>query len=187
MREERDMTETVGNESVEYETKVCPRCGAKLYADMNVCYGCLYDFSRNASRSERAELPLGVLDESPEETLDLGTGTARMATDRVGMVLRTPSVDLWVAVPPQGVTLGRGEQNDIVLHSRAVSRSHARLVPTPDGMEVSDLGARNPLRYQGRDVRGRIVVPYGGTLDLCGCLIVMTGPPWTGPAPGSQN
>ena len=39
MREERDMTETVRNESVEYETKVCPRCGAKLYADMNVCYG----------------------------------------------------------------------------------------------------------------------------------------------------
>ena len=43
------MTETVRNESVEYETKICPRCGAKLYADMNVCYGCLYDFSRNAS------------------------------------------------------------------------------------------------------------------------------------------
>ena len=181
------MTETVRNESVEYETKVCPRCGAKLYADMNVCYGCLYDFSRNASRSERTELPLGVLDESPEETLDLGAGTARMATDRVGMVLRTPSVDLWVSVPAQGVTVGRAPGNDVVLHSHAVSRRHLKLVPRPEGMEVSDLGARNPLRYQGRDVRGRIVVPYGGTLDLCGCLIVMTGPPRTGPAPGSQN
>ena len=176
MREERDMVETVGGESVEYETKVCPRCGARLYADMSVCYGCLYDFSRNAGRPERPELPLGGLDESPEETLDLSAGAARAATDRVGMVLRTPSVDLWVAVPPQGVTLGRGAQNDVVLHSMAVSRSHARLVPTPDGMEVSDLGARNPLRYQGRDVRDRIVVPYGDALDLCGCLIVMTGP-----------
>lgn len=26
-------------------TKSCPRCGATLFADMDVCYGCLYDFS----------------------------------------------------------------------------------------------------------------------------------------------
>lgn len=26
-------------------TKSCPRCGAILFADMDVCYGCLYDFS----------------------------------------------------------------------------------------------------------------------------------------------
>ncbi len=26
-------------------TKVCPRCSAVLFADMNVCYGCLYDFN----------------------------------------------------------------------------------------------------------------------------------------------
>ncbi len=25
--------------------KVCPRCGAKTFADMDVCYGCLYDFT----------------------------------------------------------------------------------------------------------------------------------------------
>lgn len=24
--------------------RTCPRCGAKLFEDMNVCYGCLYDF-----------------------------------------------------------------------------------------------------------------------------------------------
>lgn len=28
--------------------KTCPRCGAKLFADMDVCYGCLYDFTRGA-------------------------------------------------------------------------------------------------------------------------------------------
>ncbi len=27
-------------------TKVCPRCGAEVFADMDVCYGCLYDFTR---------------------------------------------------------------------------------------------------------------------------------------------
>lgn len=29
------------------ETKVCPRCGATLFSDMDVCYGCLYDFTSN--------------------------------------------------------------------------------------------------------------------------------------------
>lgn len=28
-------------------TKTCPRCGQVLFADMDVCYGCLYDFSRD--------------------------------------------------------------------------------------------------------------------------------------------
>lgn len=27
-------------------TKTCPRCGEELFADMDVCYGCLYDFWR---------------------------------------------------------------------------------------------------------------------------------------------
>ncbi len=25
--------------------KVCPRCGAKTFSDMDICYGCLYDFT----------------------------------------------------------------------------------------------------------------------------------------------
>lgn len=29
------------------QMRVCPRCGASLFADMDVCYGCLYDFSRS--------------------------------------------------------------------------------------------------------------------------------------------
>lgn len=30
--------------------KTCPRCGAKLFADMDVCYGCLYDFTSEHDR-----------------------------------------------------------------------------------------------------------------------------------------
>lgn len=33
-------------EEDDYPTKVCPRCGAVLFADMDICFGCLYDFSR---------------------------------------------------------------------------------------------------------------------------------------------
>ncbi len=28
------------------KTKVCPSCHSTLFADMDVCYGCLYDFNR---------------------------------------------------------------------------------------------------------------------------------------------
>lgn len=35
-------------------TKVCPRCGQELFADMDVCYGCLYDFSKDVTTSHGA-------------------------------------------------------------------------------------------------------------------------------------
>lgn len=35
--------------------KTCPRCGAQLFADMDVCYGCLYDFSKHAPQGRGGE------------------------------------------------------------------------------------------------------------------------------------
>lgn len=43
-------------------TKRCPRCGEVLFDDMDVCYGCLYDFRRRPYR-----LPEGLSDEGGEE------------------------------------------------------------------------------------------------------------------------
>ena len=40
----RDREEELG-------TKICPRCGEELFSDMDVCYGCLYDFTRERGRS----------------------------------------------------------------------------------------------------------------------------------------
>lgn len=158
-----------------YETKTCPRCGAELYADMSVCYGCLYDFSHSEGRSERflpEPAPAGGV---VQETLTMEAQAAHGAGE-VGVLLRSASVDVWVGVPQEGLTLGRGASNDVVLHSPAVSRRHLRLVPTPDGMEVTDLDATNPARYRGRDVRGSVIAPYGDSIDLCGCILTMTGP-----------
>lgn len=168
------MDETRGM-SPSYQTRTCPRCGAELYADMKVCYGCLYDFTRGAGRPEPTRLPEPTPAADDGATLDL-VGAVAASAGEVGLYLRTPSVDVWTGVPPEGVTIGRGDGCDIVLHSRAVSRRHLRLVPTPDGMEASDLGATNPTRYRGRDLRGTVVVPYGDAVDLCGCLLGMTGP-----------
>lgn len=39
-------TAAVAERSQAEQTKVCPRCGMELFTDMDVCYGCLYDFTR---------------------------------------------------------------------------------------------------------------------------------------------
>lgn len=162
-----------------YETKVCPRCGAELYADMHVCYGCLYDFSRDAAREAGALPAILRCDEAGEQdTVDLSAvaPAAGRAERRVGMLVRTAAVDLWTPVPEGGLTLGRDASCDVVLHSPAVSRRHLRLSPTPDGMELRDLGSTNPATYRGREVDGCVVVPYGDSVDVCGCVLSMTGP-----------
>ncbi|WP_455136028.1 FHA domain-containing protein [Thermophilibacter sp.] len=156
-----------------YRTRTCPRCGSELYADMDVCYGCLYDFGREAARPG---LPASVPVMGPGETMPLAAGVpAEGLTEEVGMLVRTASVDVWVAVPEEGLVVGRAPECDVVLHSLAVSRAHLRVTPTSDGMEARDLGSTNPARYRGREVRDCVIVAYGDSIDVCGCVLTMTG------------
>lgn len=193
---------------VQFGTKTCPCCGAVLYADMCVCYGCLYDFSRERPRAETApkrslsslpQLPDPARPPAPPGSGALSHGAGR-PSPRASSALRRPSaaaavlprvpqapvpgvricsalMDVWVAVPDQGLVVGRDPSCDVVLHAPAVSLRHARLAPTPDGMEVCDLGATNPPVYAGREVVAPVVVPYGEEVDLCGYRLVMTGQP----------
>ena len=162
-----------------YATKRCPRCGAELYADMSVCYGCLYDFSRDAAGgSPGACCPDDTLDLSPVVPAGVGRG-------ELGVYLRTASVDVWVPVSPdRGGTVGRDPANDVVLHGPAVSRRHLSLLPVPEGVQVTDLGATNPATYHGREVEGSVVVPYGDSVEVCGCVLTMTGDGPGGPSGG---
>lgn len=149
-----------------YATRRCPRCGAELYADMDVCYGCLYDFTRDRPRDA------GVTDRS----------LARRHAGEVGVVARTQTLDAWLPVGERGASVGRDDSNDVVLHSIAVSGCHVRLVPTPDGMEVIDLSSSGHVTYCGRVVEGRAIVPYGDAVDICDCALTMTGPAPSGSA-----
>ena len=150
-----------------YETKMCPRCGAELYADMSVCYGCLYDFTRDVGHAPGAlPSPVGAAPSSDAlggdtEDLSAAVSLARRRGREVGVVVRTASVDLWAPVPGGGTSVGRDPSNDVVLHSLAVSRRHLRMVPTPDGMEVEDLGSRTPPRIGGGTSPGASSCPMG--------------------------
>ena len=77
-------------------------------------------------------------------------------------------------IPEEGLVVGRDPTSDVVLHSRAVSRSHVRILPAKvdeQGMRVLDLGATNPALFSGREVRGEVLVPLGWTVSVCGAFV----------------
>lgn len=159
-----------------YTAKTCPRCGAELYADLAICYGCLYDFSRDAGSSSLAEIP--ALSPDKEDTIQFDRvelGIEQSTPDTAGMHIDTSALKVWINVPEEGLLLGRDASCDVVLHSSAVSRRHLRVKPTPEGMEVCDLGSTNPAVYRGRTIDDCVVVSYGDTIDLCDCRLTMTG------------
>ena len=200
----------------EYATKVCPRCGEELFADMRVCYGCLYEFppardvtapassavpktEESASAAEEPALP-GLVEDEPflwdaglppaesgweDDTLDLsGVGNEAIAmaasspetqpsSREVLCWVRTPSMEVRLPIPNEGLVIGRDQTCDVVLRSRAVSRSHVRILPAQDGeegMRVIDLGATKPAMFSGREVRGEVLVPLGWTVSICGAF-----------------
>jgi len=60
-----------------------------------------------------------------------------------------------VAVPPQGLAIGRAQDNGLVLDARAfptVSAQHARVQPRGAGWELADLGSTNGTSINGASV-----------------------------------
>jgi hypothetical protein len=56
-------------------------------------------------------------------------------------------------------TIGRAPGNDLVLPSLAVSRRHAELIRTSDGIVIRDMGSRNALLVNGEHVSELLMHP----------------------------
>ena len=63
-------------------------------------------------------------------------------------------------------TLGRAEENDIVLSGDLVSRRHARFHVKGDFLQVEDLGSRNGTRLNGKPLTGLSDVGPGDTVTV---------------------
>jgi hypothetical protein len=64
------------------------------------------------------------------------------------------------------VSLGRGDDNDIVIPHASVSRAHARLLKRNGAYELTDLNSTNGSFVDDRQVRGSITVANGSQLRL---------------------
>lgn len=54
--------EPVAVKASESDTKECPVCHARLFSDMNVCYGCLHSFASDSEQGKEASssIELGI-------------------------------------------------------------------------------------------------------------------------------
>ena len=164
-------------------TKICPQCGQELFEEMDVCYGCRYDFTRdgNAWMPTLPDLPPLEEDEVPVVQSKKEDGPAANrgiewtghGWTGLGIFVQTGDVDLTVPRPSDGLMVGRIPTSDIVLHSRAVSREHAFIVPTGGGAIVRDQGATNPVILKGREVTDSKRMELGDTLNICGALLTL--------------
>jgi DNA-binding NtrC family response regulator len=101
------------------------------------------------------------------------TGLATSAT-RGRTAVRT-----WIVQPPAGapvalgaraITIGAGRECDLVLEDAQVSRRHAELAATPEGVRVRDLGSTNGTWWQGSKI-GEVIVPGGASLRIGGATV----------------
>ncbi len=70
------------------------------------------------------------------------------------------------ALTKSELTIGREPDNDIVIPDRQVSRTHARLLRTPDGFELEDLGSKNGTHLNGQPVQGRVRLQDGDLIQV---------------------
>jgi hypothetical protein len=77
-----------------------------------------------------------------------------------------------LALAPQGATIGRSRDCDIVLEDAGISRRHAEIRPAGAGWTLADLGSTNGVRLNGRGVRGAQRLSAGDRVELGSTEIV---------------
>jgi hypothetical protein len=66
----------------------------------------------------------------------------------------------------QTIVLGRESTCDVVIVDRQISRFHARLTPTPEGVILEDLGSKNGTHHNGIPLSAPVVLQDGDLLAV---------------------
>jgi DNA-binding winged helix-turn-helix (wHTH) protein len=66
----------------------------------------------------------------------------------------------------QTIVLGRETSCDVVVADRQISRYHARLTPTPEGVILEDLGSKNGTHHNGVPLTGPVVLQDGDLVSV---------------------
>ena len=79
-----------------------------------------------------------------------------------------------VVIGPQGATVGRGRQADIVLNDPNISRKHAEIRPRGGSWVITDLESTNGSQLNGRRVDGTEVLRPGDEIELGASVMTFT-------------
>lgn len=141
-------------------TKRCPVCDEELFEDMNICYGCLYDFSRTSSDREQE---INEARSRAQQKLDMHSNVLTSSE----FLIHSEILDTKIRFSDQ-LRVGRSPSNDVVLHAHSVSRNHIRIFINKDEVLVEDCGATNEAKIHGRAIMDPVSVMVGDTIDVCG-------------------
>jgi diguanylate cyclase (GGDEF)-like protein len=81
-------------------------------------------------------------------------------------VLAGPQTGLSRVVDRDEILLGRGTSCDLVLADSALSRRHCKILRTPDGLAVEDLGSSNGTFVDAEPVRGKRALQEGDRVQV---------------------
>lgn len=70
----------------------------------------------------------------------------------------------WVIRGP--IVIGRGDECDIVIPDRKISRQHARLRPSAQGITLEDLDSKNGTHHNGSLMKGTTLLTDGDTIQI---------------------
>ena len=89
------------------------------------------------------------------------TGMGASHEARLTAVDRIEAIPAEYALLKPEVSVGRGEDNDIVIPHASVSRNHARLIRRDGGFELADLNSTNGSYVNNQPVQGAARVING--------------------------
>jgi DNA-binding winged helix-turn-helix (wHTH) protein len=64
------------------------------------------------------------------------------------------------------LVIGREPGCDIEIPDRQVSRHHARIIPTPEGIQLEDLGSKNGTHYNGLPMETPVLLMDGDVIQI---------------------
>ncbi len=114
---------------------------------------------RAAAAQARSAAPTQARAAAPAAPLP--SGEARLTT-----INPVDPVPAEYALFKDEVSLGRGEDNDVVIPHASVSRAHARLTRRNGAFELRDLNSTNGSFVNGQQVRGSVAVANGSEVRI---------------------
>jgi len=97
-------------------------------------------------------------------TAPRGAGNTQGA--RLVAVDRIDPVPAEYSLMKDEISIGRGEDNDVVIPHASVSRQHARLMRRDGGFELMDLNSTNGSYVDDRQIRGSAFLSAGSQVRL---------------------